>query len=56
MHFSVDPPNSGPCILNTKKIFLARNEVKAFGHQRTPMVAVYGHWFLSNTGQKGPYC
>ena len=54
MHFNIDPPNSGPCILNTKKIFLARNKVKVFGLPRTPKVMAYGPWFLSNAGQKGP--
>jgi len=55
MRLSIDPPDSGPRILNTKKIFLARNKVKVSGHQRTPMVVAYGHQFLNNTGQNGPY-
>jgi len=55
MHFSFGPPESGPYISNTKKIFLTRNKVKVFGHQRTPMIVAYGQWFLNSTGQKRPY-
>jgi len=38
MHFSVGPPESGPCILNTKKFFLARNKVKVFGLHLAPLI------------------
>jgi len=35
-----------------KKIFLARNKVKAFGHPRPPLIRAYGPWFAGNCSSK----